>query len=283
MSLSCLQTQFNDKGFLLLRGLIEPEFFQGLLKCVAEAVDKRARRLYEQGKIRDIHRDKPLGTRWQHVYAEMGNYQKRRSWDEDVLTKELFDLMRHPALLNVLETLIGPEIQATGMFALRPKVPHDKRTEVLWHQDSHYLGESTAEQLIVSTWIPLVDTDEKNGCMQVIPSSHTWGLVAASMDPEHLAYRPTDDPSTRGEPCSCKMSVGDVLFFSNLMVHRSLANHSDHTRWSIDLRYHAAGITLENSEKYLPGFRARSRHAPHQEDDWPTWQRRYVASGVHTE
>jgi phytanoyl-CoA hydroxylase len=154
---------------------------------------------------------------------------------------------------------------------------------VLWHQDSHYLGADTASQLLVSVWIPLVDTDTANGCMQVIPASHGWGLVAAEMDPDHQAWRPLEDPTLRGTPLSCEMSVGDVLMFTNLTVHRSLPNVSDHTRWSIDVRYHATGLTPERGASDLPGFVARSRSLPGDEDTYPSWYERYVESGVHTE
>ena len=126
-------SQLGDQGYLLLRRLIDPEYFAGIMCRVEQAVDRRARKLRDEGAITDIHEDEPILYRWQRIYADMGNYQARRSWDEDIISSELHDLMRHPSLLDVLEQLIGPEILATGMFALRPKVPHDKRTEVLWH------------------------------------------------------------------------------------------------------------------------------------------------------
>ncbi len=82
-----------------------------------------------------------------------------------------------------MEELIGPKIIATGLIALRPKVPQDKRTTVLWHQDSHYFGRDSSEKRIITVWIPLVDTDKKNGCMQIIPKSHSWGYVEADYIP----------------------------------------------------------------------------------------------------
>jgi len=275
--------QFERDGYLLLRGLIEPSFFAGLLGRVEAAVDQRARQLYEEGEITDLHEREPLMYRWQKIFQDMGNFQKRRSWDEDVISQELFDMMRHPALLDVVEALVGPEIQATGAIALRPKVPNDKRTTVLWHQDSHYFGPDTAKQRLISVWIPLVDTDEKNGCMQVIPKSHSWGYVEAEMDPDHQSYRPLQDPTERGDPFSCEMKVGDVLMFGNLTLHRSLSNTSDHTRWSIDVRYHAEGIDFKRAASFIPGFLARSRRSPADVDTWESWNQRYQKSGIHTE
>jgi len=276
-------TRFEEDGYLLLRGLLQPLAFQGLLSRVEEAVDRRTRALYDEGKITNLHENESLQHRWQRVFEDMGGYQSRRSWDEDVITEDLFALMRQPALIDVLEELIGPEIIATGLIALRPKVPQDKRTTVLWHQDSHYFGRASSEKRIITVWIPLVDTDKENGCMQIIPTSHSWGYVEAEMDPEHNAYRPLKDPEKRGAPANCEMKVGDVLMFGNLTLHRSLPNVSDHIRWSIDFRYHAPGLHFEREADYIPGFLARSRSNPAGIDTWQTWNRRYKDSGITTE
>jgi ectoine hydroxylase-related dioxygenase (phytanoyl-CoA dioxygenase family) len=278
--ISSHQDTLERDGYLLLRGLLDRSIIDGVLRRVEDAVDLRAQKLHEDGAITDLHQDAPVIYRWQRIFQDMGNYQSRRSWDEDVISEELYTLMAHPPLRDVLEPIVGPNITATGLIALRPKVPNDKRTTVLWHQDSHYFGPDTADMTILTVWVPLVDTDETNGCMQIVPGSHTWGYVDAEMDPDHKAYRPLQDPTERGDPISCEMKVGDVLIFRNLTLHRSLPNTSDHTRWSIDFRYHGEGVTFARADKYIPGFRARGGPGP---EPWQTWITRYRESGIHTE
>jgi ectoine hydroxylase-related dioxygenase (phytanoyl-CoA dioxygenase family) len=275
--------RFEEDGYLLLPGLLHSSNFQGLMARVDEAVDRRTRTLYDEGMISNLHENESLEHRWQRVFEDMGGTQSRRSWDEDVISEDLYGLMRQPALLDVLEQLIGPEIIATGLIALRPKVPQDKRTTVLWHQDSHYFGRDSSDKRIITVWLPLVDADAENGCMQVIPGSHSWGYVEAEIDPEHNAYRPLEDPEQRGPSTTCEMQVGDVLIFGNLTLHRSLPNVSDHVRWSIDFRYHAPGLHFERESEYIPGFLARSRSNPESIDSWPTWHQRYKDSGITTE
>ena len=163
---------------------------------------------------------------------------------------------------------------ATGIIAVRPKIPGDKRTTVLWHQDSHYFGQDAASHRIITAWLPLVNTDETNGCMRVIPGSHQWGYQQAEMDEEHHAYRPLEGPSLRGDVVECPMRVGDVLIFNNLLMHCSGANTSDHIRWSVDFRYLSPQVQFERLRDFLPGFLARSRSTPDTVDDWPTWKRR---------
>lgn len=269
---------FERDGFLLARGLLAPEDLAPVLRVILEAAGRLIDDLFEQGRLPSRFGDDPMVARWQHAIAALGGEHERRSWDADVITPELHALMSDPRVLEVVESFIGGEIEATGMIAVRPKIPNDKRTTVLWHQDSNYFGEQTAAQRIVSVWFPLVAADAHNGCMQVIPGSHRHGYHAAEIDPDHKALRPLDDPTRFGEPVTLPMQVGDVLFFSNLTYHRSLMNASDHTRWSIDLRYHRAGMEHPRKPDFLPGFIARSRADPAAEEGWPEWRDQVAGS-----
>ena len=265
-----LRQQFDRDGYLLLRDVLPREALSGVIRAIENAVDRRAKNLLREGTITNLHENEPFQLRWQRIVADMGNRQTRRSWDDEVIDESVFDLMRHPAVLDVVESLIGPEITATGMIAVRPKVPGDKRTTVLWHQDSQYLGTESQSQTILTVWLPLVRSDERNGCMQVIPGSNHWGLQAFDKDEEANVLRPLEDPEQRGHAQTCEMEAGDLLVFNNLTYHRSIENHSDHTRWSIDLRYCSPETTFVGASRYIPGFLARSRSR--QAESWETWQ-----------
>ena len=271
------QSRFEQEGYLLLRDVVPVEALRGVMEAIVEAVDRRVQNLHGEGTIHDPCVDAPFHLRWQRIMEQVGIEQTRRSWDDEVVCPALFQLMSHPSILKVVEPLIGPEIIATGIIAVRPKIPHDKRTTVLWHQDSNYFGEDAAQHRILTVWLPLVDTDARNGCMQVIPNSHTWGYQSAEIDPEHQAYRPLQDPTERGEPLLCQMQVGDLLLFDNLLMHRSGANQSDHTRWSIDFRYHGPEVHFDRQQQFLPGFCARNRSPSGSVDTWQSWSRRVEA------
>ena len=262
---------FDDEGYVLLRGLLDPGDVKPVLRVTLEAANRLIDDLFEQGQLPSSFVSEPNADRWQCAVGALGGEHERRSWDADVVSAELHTLMSNPRMVEVGETLIGGEIEATGMIAVRPKIPNDKRTTVLWHQDSNYFGEQTAGQLIISVWIPLVPADAENGCMQIIPGSHRNGYHPAEIDPSHKALRPLKDPTRFGEPVTLPMQVGDVLFFSNLTYHRSLENTSDHTRWSIDLRYHEAGMQYPRKQDFLPGFVVRSRKDPSIEEGWAEW------------
>jgi len=47
--------RFDQDGYLLLKGLLQPENYGGLLRRVEEAVDRRTKALYDTGKISKLH------------------------------------------------------------------------------------------------------------------------------------------------------------------------------------------------------------------------------------
>lgn len=76
--------------------------------------------------------------------------------------------------------LLGPDLSAHPVWNIRSKTPdqtNDGQSTVPWHQDNAYLGKECWQYLQLTAWIPLVDTNTENGCMQVCyPGSYTANL-----------------------------------------------------------------------------------------------------------
>ncbi len=111
-------------------------------------------------------------------------------------------------------------------------------SDVPWHQDSGYGHLEPARDLTV--WIALTDTDERNGCLWVLPGSHREGLKAHGQVGGLLGAR----VSTRGEPVP--MRAGDALLFGGLLMHRSLPNRTDKVRHAMYLRYCTPVVRMMN-------------------------------------
>jgi len=86
----------------------------------------------------------------------------------------LYDVCSAPALLDIVEGLLGPDFYMWGsqFFA---KSPHSSST-VAWHQDGYYWPLEPLHES-VTAWLAFEDVDEGNGAMQVIPGSHRAGLL----------------------------------------------------------------------------------------------------------
>ena len=74
-----------------------------------------------------------------------------------------FQLITHPKLLDLAESLCGEELIASSVYRLRPKIPHYSYGAVPWHQDSAYFEPYCDRGLVLTVWIPLVDSDQRNG------------------------------------------------------------------------------------------------------------------------
>jgi len=259
-----------DQGFLVLRGLID----EASLQPVRDALDARVQvvleDLHAEGRISDTRRDLPFARR----LAIAGHHANRfgRSWTTAMAVPAVYNLHRAPAVQAVLEELLGAEVMGHRQFNIRPKLPGQETTTVPWHQDSAYYGPHTVDDTIFTVWAPLVEVDQANGCMQVVPGSHRGGLRAHDTEQTEAAFlclRGEPDPAT---VLTVPMVPGDVLIMHNLLWHRSLPNTTDGIRWSIDMRFYAP--TTPHAKDLLAGFPepwATNGSSPTAVERWQSW------------
>jgi len=267
-----VRERYQTDGYVLVPGLLSNEILEPVRQAIAATVDQTARQLHAAGQIQDLCADAPFSQRLARIYAQ--GPKKSMGWNREVFSQAVYDLLTHPPMLDLAEALVGPEVTVNGDYWVRTKLPHESLTTLPWHQDSGYYGAQTAHEHILSVWVPLVDVDEHNGCMQFIPGSHQWGLLETGKDEERHNI-PTENIETRGQAATLPMRVGDVVAFHNLTFHRSFLNQSDAIRWSIDLRYSPTGTPTDwLSRMGLSGFVARSRQQPDSVENWPIWRTR---------
>src|SRR5262249_43582347 len=83
-----------------------------------------------------------------------------------------YDLVTHPCILGVVESLIGSNIlvHSSRIFYKRPRTPD----YVSWHQDGRYSGLNAYSAH--TAWIALSDSHTGNGCLKVVAGSHREGV-----------------------------------------------------------------------------------------------------------
>jgi ectoine hydroxylase-related dioxygenase (phytanoyl-CoA dioxygenase family) len=91
------------------------------------------------------------------------------------------------------------------------------------HQDQYYL--KVQPGTCMAAWMALDDCDEANGCMQVVPGSHTWDILCTVKADTTQSFTDVTVPLPEGvQPVPVTMQAGDVLFFNGQLVHGSFAN-----------------------------------------------------------
>ena len=289
-------TRYATDGYLLVRGLLDPERdIQHLKDSYSKLIDALAYVYLTETypTARDGYDELPFPRRFatmlgasggaalHHLDPVLNIYLPNFQWRRDLPSAqipELFSCMRHARVLDVLEEVIGPEILASPIYHVNVKLAqrHLQEVEAIakacgqdnpslegfyhfqvgktdWHMDAiSGLSDSHASR-IINAWIPLTDATADNGCLLVIPGSHTMG-VRGEPFPEGFEERAVAIP----------MRPGDVLFLDNKLLHSSTQNTSaGDYRWAFNFRYLPAGET--SGRPFLPGFVARSRSAPDRE------------------
>ena len=119
------------------------------------------------------------------------------------------------------------------------------------HQDQYYLRVQPGTCL--AAWMALDRCDQENGCMQVVPGSHTWPLLCTVEADTTQSFTDVTVPipdGTRTEPVI--MEAGDVFFFNGQLIHGSFPNTSqDRFRRSL-IGHYIVGEAEKVAQFYHP-------------------------------
>jgi len=148
----------------------------------------------------------------------------------------LADLVRHPAILDAVEDVLGPNllVWSTSFFIKEAR----DAAYVSWHQDSTYWGLSAPD--VLTAWVAFTEATVENGAMRMVPGSHG----------EQLAHRDTfaaNNLLSRGQEIAVEVDerrgvdillrAGEMSLHHVRMVHGSPANQSNDRRIGFAIRY----------------------------------------------
>jgi ectoine hydroxylase-related dioxygenase (phytanoyl-CoA dioxygenase family) len=243
---------FEEEGYLILDHLFTDHELQPVIDEIIADLDQRCRDAVAAGTLSRTYEEYDFEHRLTHVNAENVNISKSM-WDMKLVLPSFFYLMTNPKLLDVAEQFCGPEIIASSVYRLRPKVPTHSWSPVPWHQDSAYFEPYCDLGLVVTVWVPLVDATEERGCLWVMPRMHKGGLFFHQPDDMgHYLVIP-DEEFGGHQAVAAPVPKGGVLLLNNRTPHASFENKSDVVRWSMDLRYQSAALPTNAAITRLPG------------------------------
>jgi len=256
-------SQFLRDGYLVLAGGLSPNDLEPFIDEITAVLDKEACEVQKQGRLPDLFEDQPFETRLARIIdaVDDGSQIKRAVTGKHLKTAGLFAIITQKAILDTVESVIGPELLAHPQYNLQAKMPMESRSEIPWHQDLAFLEPEAAQTSMVNFWIPLVDTTVDNGCLEVIEGSHLEGLKEhvqiAGYPDGHIGIREEDLPA--GRRLACPARRGDVVVFQHKTIHRSYPNRTSRIRWSLDIRY--CDPTMPTGRD-VPGLLVRSKSHP---------------------
>ena len=276
-------THLRENGYVIVDGVVDPhKMIAPILIEFEEVLDRLVERLIRGGHLDERFEGRQFEERFLAV-SERSEVQLAQHFDFSLpqsgikhdtpfhFGSAVFELVRHPLLLDLLEPELGGEIALNPVGHVRLKPPlrgiPARSTALMdttpWHQDNGAVLPEADETRTLTVWIPLTEATEENGCLQVQPGSHRLGL---------LDHCPTGNGTNSSIPSSLldaervlnlPMEPGSVLIMDARLAHASLPNttHSD-LRISLDLRYQPAD--QPSGRPQFPTVLVRSRTRPEE-------------------
>ncbi|SRR6266404_2035949 len=180
------------------------------------------------------------------------------------------ELANHPAILDAVEDVIGPDILCwnTTFFIKEAHSP----SFVSWHQDATYWGLSTED--VITAWVALADAPIESGAMKFWPGSHLRKQLEHrdTFDQNNLLSRgqeiAVDVPE--GEGVDVVLRAGEMSLHHVLLAHGSGPNTTGDRRIGLAIRYippHVRQLKVRDSAMLVRG---QDRHGHFDLEQGPT-------------
>jgi ectoine hydroxylase-related dioxygenase (phytanoyl-CoA dioxygenase family) len=250
---------YRDDGFLIVQGLLD----SALVSTLRDGLDKIT------GGVASL----PPHLR-EKIFLERDHVRNNPQWYTGILSPEdcggairqvadlgLFartfaELICHPPLLQVLETLFAsPEFSFTYMVG-RPKAPRvgNGISNGNFHRDAPF--EDTTSTDTVIALLCLDDMAGANGATSFIRGSHQVSDAEAA-DPRWREV--AADRLDLRERVDVRCPAGAGVFFSSKVLHAAGHNRSDHPRRTILSEWAGPGVLPTSPVRYaFQGLRPKS-------------------------
>jgi non-heme Fe2+,alpha-ketoglutarate-dependent halogenase len=193
------------------------------------------------------------------------------------------ELANHPAILDAVEDVIGPDILCwnTTFFIKEAHSP----SFVSWHQDATYWGLSTED--VITAWVAFADAPIESGAMKFWPGSHLRKQLEHrdTFDQNNLLSRgqeiAVDVPE--GEGVDVVLKAGEMSLHHVLLAHGSGPNTTGDRRIGLAIRYippHVRQLKVRDSAMLVRG---QDRHGHFDLEQGPTVDLDAAALAAHAD
>lgn len=170
------------------------------------------------------------------------NYRKIELLERD---ENFLRYMQHPLFREITRYFYGDDVAIyRAMFMNKPA---QRGTVLPYHQDGGSQWGLDRNPLI-TVWTALDDATVENGCMQVIPGSHHFGLFSEhghTITPEQEAQYARDEDSV-----FLDAKAGEAILLHNWLLHRSGVNTIEHPRRAFSVCYMEAATRAVRDPDY---------------------------------
>jgi len=226
-------TQFRRDGYIIVRGLASHPLCGQLMGLARQHLAARIGPLEYEAEVNypgaPAALDAPGGRTVRRLLQAYARDPLFRQWATS------------PAMGGRLQQLLGPRValsQAHHNCIMTKDPSYGSSTG--WHRDIRYWSFENPE--LVSVWLALSREHDKNGCLLLLPGTHTMEFRGDQLDAAQF-LRPDleENREMLRTQIAAELEAGDVLFFHSRLFHAAGKNETSDTKYALVFTYHAAG------------------------------------------
>jgi len=207
--------QFETEGYARLGKYLHGAELEGLRDRVDALMLGEVRHpgmFFQMDAPTGRYEDAPLGLGWQGPSLEYRKLEKLE------LDERIRAWIRNPLFEQVARAALATQGPVNLYRAILFNKGPPGGSNIPWHQDAGKLwGLSRDPELQI--WTALDDAPEAEGCLEVIPKSHRWGLASplGGVMPAAAVAQRQANALAHALPAQ----AGEVILIHNLLWHRS--------------------------------------------------------------
>ena len=186
-------------------------------------------------------------------YQEILGSTIKWEWDDDLravrsmepvfqLDPRLEGVVDDPRIWKPCAEIVGCE--TLSLFSDKLNVKRPGGAPFPWHQEGPYWAYGAEDlERVVTLILYLDDATVDNGCLWIIPGTHTYGALDSLKNRGTLGRLYTDVDALDEEPLPLDLPAGSVGFFHRDIVHGSQTNRTDQNRRAYLLAYQPSGLS----------------------------------------
>ena len=226
---------FSQQGYKVIKSAISPKLIKETqIKILEEmAGTKKISNLNERSLYKKFKNcvDK-LNTNEFDFISQISNYL--------IYSNQISKILKEKRIIKFLKEILGSDLSHINdphILSLNlPKKNDSKKNYFFkdWHQEIW----SGSDIRTIQMWTPIFQKGYDDGQIEIIEGSHGWGHVP------HKNRSPISLPN-KFKTKKIKLNKGDVIFFSTLLMHRSLKCENPRL---------ASPILIKNFKNYSHSF-----------------------------
>jgi hypothetical protein len=232
------ETQYSEQGYFVVRRLLPADAVRRVRAEVGHILSGHAHG-NSDGYVRDYTRTDGRGGAPGTPGELSGPASVRVVRDPRCQSSVLWDnWLTHPNVHALQRRMLGEDVRVMGTsFFTKAADGFGEATPLhqdlfLWSQPGPQASTRPAKREHLSTWVALDRVDRGNGCLHMIPRSHSAGVTPHKVYPDsvHAEIRRDLQVATCAAE-AIELDPGDAVCWAPAMWHMSPPNVSNRHRW----------------------------------------------------